>query len=266
LRGSDARGCLLACALALAGGCTPRKIIAVDPLSDLADGLIGYWRLDDAPGSATARDLSGFGNNGTLMGLDPSVAWVPGGPEGSALSVQAKGYVAVAPSASIDSITDQVTLAAWMYLDGTIADYATAISRQIKTGYGQHYHLSVNVDSQPALFITTTTDGQKVLFAPDTVPQRTWVHIAGTYDGSVSILYVSGVEVLRLATSGPFAAETTPVVLAGNGNADTVSELFPGQLDEIMLYRRALTAGQIARLAGGELLPTMSFGRDAAGD
>jgi hypothetical protein len=269
LRASSALARLAAAASILAGaGCSGRTIVAVDPYPcpdagatgcapGLLDDLIGYWRLDDGPGRATTRDWSGWGNDGTLVGLDPATAWTAAGPEGEALSVQGKGYVNVARSPSIDSVTNQVTVAAWMYLEAAIADYATAISRQIGAGFGQHYHLSVNAQQQAILFITTTTAGQVVIGGPMNVPQRTWLHIAGTYDGSKVRLYVNGVEVASQQASGPFAAETNPVVLSGNGNGsgNVVSEFVPGQLDDVMLYRRALAPEEIARIAGGALLP-----------
>jgi|HubBroStandDraft_2_1064218.scaffolds.fasta_scaffold201031_1 hypothetical protein len=266
-------------ALTLVGaGCSGRTIIAVDPFPcpdggatscspDLLNDLIGYWRLNDAPGSATARDYSVWGNDGTLVGLDAATAWVAGGPEGGALSVQGNGYVNVPDSASIDSITTELTVAAWIFLSAPVmADtYATAISRQIGTGYDQHYHLSVNDQQQAILFITTPTAGQQVIGGPPSVPLQTWVHLAGTYDGSQMRLYVNGAEVNSEAVSGPFASETNPVVLSGNGNgaAKTVSEFVPGELDEVMLYRRALSADEIAQLEGGALLAAGAFHPDA---
>lgn len=270
MRDSSSLVRLVLAASALVGtGCSARTIVAVDPYpcseggatgcpQQLLVDLIGYWRLNDAAGSATARDWSAWGNDGTLVGLDPSTAWVAGGPEGGALSVQGKGYVNVARSASIDSITNQLTVAARIFLDGAITDYATAISRQLGAGFDQHFHLSVNAQQQAILFITTPMSGQVVIGSPMTVPQRTWFHLAGTYDGSQIRLYVNGTEVGHLPATGPFAAETNPVTLSGNGNGpgNTVSEFVPGQLDEIMLYRRALGADEIARLEGGELLPT----------
>src|SRR5580698_7766069 len=271
LRAFDPPARLAGLALALLGaGCSARTIVAVDPYpcseggatgcaQQLLTDLIGYWRLDDAAGSATARDWLAWGNDGTLVGIDPSTAWVAGGPEGRALSVQGTGYVNVPDSASIDSITDELTVAAWMFLQGPIASgsYATAISRQIGNGFGQHYHLSVNSGQQAILFITTPMSGQVVFGGPMTIPQQTWVHLAGTYDGSHARLYVNGAEVGNLPASGPFAVETNPVVLSGNGNGTsyTVSEFVPGLLDEVMLYRRALAPDEIARLAGGALLP-----------
>ena len=250
-------------------GCSGRTIVAVDPScsqggangssSNLQNGLIGDWHLNDAPGSATARDSSTFGNNGMLVGIDPPMAWVAGGPEGGgAFSPQGKGYVNVPDSASIDSITDQITVAAWMFLTAPVMPntYSTAISRQIGTGYGQHYHLSVNDQQQAILFITTTTAGQQVIGGPPTFPQQTWVHLAGTYDGSQIRLYVNGAQVNSQAVTGPFAGETNPVILSGNGNGGppVISEFVPGQLAEVMLYRRALGADEIAQLACGAQL------------
>ncbi len=281
LRGSNLLAGLTLAALSasmLVGtGCSGRTIVAVDPscaeggatgcTAALVKDLVGFWRLDDAPGSATARDSSGRENNGTLVNLDPATVWVADGREGGALSVQGNGYVNVPDSASIDSITAQVTVAAWMFLTAPITSgsYATAISRQIGTGFGQHYHLSVNDQNQAILFITTTTAGQQVIGGPPTFPQQTWVHLAGTYDGSQIRLYVSGVEVNSQAVTGPFAAETDPVILSGNGNTDThtVSEFVPGQLDEVMLYRRALGADEIAQLAAGVSLPSGALHPDA---
>jgi hypothetical protein len=256
-------------ALALAAaGCSTRTLLVVDPIScadgggpgctaGLLDGLVGFWRLNDPPGSATARDSSPWGNDGMLVALDPSMAWVAGGPEGSSLALEAKGYVNVAASPSIDSVTDQVTVAGWVYLDGTVNQYATVISRQIGAGFGQHYHLSLTATLHPGLYITTTTAGQLDIVASAVVPQQTWVHLAGTYDGTTARLYLNGAEVNSGAISGPFAAETNPVVLSGNSNGTNfdVSEMIPGHLDDVMLYRRALAADEIARMEGGALLP-----------
>jgi hypothetical protein len=256
-------------ALALvAGGCSTRTLLVVDPVScpdgggpgcasGLLDGLVGFWRLNDPAGSTTARDSSPWGNDGMLTGLDPmmTTAWVAAGPEGGALAPQGKGYVNVPDSTSIDSITDQVTVAGWIYLDGTLTNYATLISRQIGNGYEQHYHLSLTMTQNPGLFIDTPTSGQVDIVASDVVPQQTWVHLAGTYDGTTSRLYLNGVQVNSGMVSGPFASETNPVVISGNGNgADfAVSEQIPGQLDEVVLYRRALSADEIARIEGGAL-------------
>ena len=100
--------------------------------------------------------------------------------------------------------------------------------------------------------------------APEAVPTNTWVHLAGTYDGATVRLYVNGAEVASEPLTGTFAHDRTPVILGGNGNNDSgvPTELFPGRIDELMLYARALGADEIARLAAGSLFPN---GAAAAG-
>ncbi len=268
----------------MGGACSPQRLVVIDPAvsppsdaSDahdvqvaippgLLDNVVGYWRLDDGMGSVTARDSSGRGNNGVLVGLSSATAWVPG-RSGTALAVAANGWVVVTPSASVDAITDQVTVAGWIYLDGMIMDFATMLSREIAGTIEQHYHLSLNMDRRPNLFITTANK-TVILTAPDPVAPRTWVHIAGTYDGMNARLYVNGVPIAGMPITGSFAADTTPVILGGNGNdaTDVPIELFPGRIDEVMLYRRALTDEEILRVYNGELFAGSSTSRDAAAD
>ncbi len=267
-----------------AAGCSPQVLIAVDPPpSDpcagvgadaagcippgLLDDLVGYWKLDDGTGSATARDGSGRGNNGSLIGVSANTAWVPG-RAGTALELASMGWVNVTPSASLDAIVDRVTVASWVYLEGTIMNWGTAASRQLGSTIEQHYHLSLNADVKPNLFITTA-NMTVVLTANATVAPRTWVHLAATYDGTTARLYVNGVEAApSQAITGSFAPDTTPLIIGGNGNDATgvPTELFPGRLDEVMLYRRALSGDEIGRLFAGALFSPTPLGVDAAAD
>jgi hypothetical protein len=80
--------------------------------------------------------------------------------------------------------------------------------------------------------------------APGTglVPLNTWTHLAGTYDGSTLKLYANGVLMGSKAVTGSLAATTNPLRIGGN----TIwREFFHGQIDEVRLYNRALSAGEI---------------------
>lgn len=242
----------------VAVGCTP---------TGLLDDLVGFWRLDDGTGSTVAFDSSGRGNEGALRDLDAATTWVDGRSLG-ALAIAHAGWVQVPPSPSIDSIADRVTVSAWVYLEGTInsADgWATALSRQIGTGTDQHYHLSLNMDARPSLFIITDS-GFALIRDSSPAPVGAWTHLAGIYDGKFARLYVNGAEVASQALTGLFRADTTPVVLGGNGNdaSGVPTELFPGRIDELMLYARALSAAEVGALAAGALFPASA--RDAGFD
>ena len=260
---------LLSAAVALAA-CSPRTLVLVDLCSDagtgscskgaadadtltsLRRGLVGLWHLDDSVGDTTARDSSGNSNHAMLEGLDPTLAWATG-RLGGALDMGGTGYAQILDSPSINGITDQVTLSAWVYFDGVITaanQYGTAISRQIGTTNEQYYHLSLQQPGNPTLFIGMSASIPAA--RPTTshqVAQRVWTHLAGTYDGNLATLYVSGVEVGSVAISGTFPSDTTPVIVGGNGNAGSVTERFPGRIDEVALYNRALASDEIALLA-----------------
>jgi hypothetical protein len=226
--------------------------VDADNLTSLRRGLVGLWHLDDSVGDTTARDSSGNSNHATLQGLDPTLAWVAG-RFGGALDMDGSGYAQILDSPSINGITDQVTLSAWVYLDGVISPtdgYGTAISRQIRTTNEQYYHLSLHQPGNPTLFVgmsASTPAARPTTSHP--VVQKVWTHLAGTYDGSLATLYVDGVEVGAVSISGTFPVDTTPIILGGNGNAATVSEHFPGRIDEVALYNRALTSEEIGMLA-----------------
>ena len=150
----------------------------------LIDGLVGYWPLNDGAGSTIAIDLTEK-NPGTLVELNPATAWTTGKAAGG-LNVAGAGFVNVPQSMSINSIVDQVTIAGWGYLSatGTIDDYATIASREEGTTIDQHYHISINSRGEgPAMWLKTETVTM-LLEGPTAVARQTWVHIAGTYDGS----------------------------------------------------------------------------------
>lgn len=234
---------LAACAVG-AGGCSSRTFTVVD------SSLIGLWHFDEAPGSAMAMDSSGNGNHGTLVALDPNSVWVPDGRFGNALAVEAAGYVVVPATTSIDRIVTQVTTSAWIYFEGTVVDYGTALSRQIGTTIDQHYHLSVfQNEGYPTSWVDPAGTARDRAEGKQPVSKGVWTHLAGTYDGATAILYVDGTPVDARAVTGPFDPDTTPLILGGNGNNQIVSELFPGRIDEVALYNRALTASEIQRLA-----------------
>jgi hypothetical protein len=228
------------------------------PLMPLRQGLVGLWHLDDGTGSPVASDSSGNRNHGTLTGFPTtSVPWVTG-QLGGAFETASIGYALVVPSASIDSIVTEVTLAAWIYLDpadGPIVDHAAAASRQIGAGLTQHYHLSLDRLGRPNAYINRgiPNDFLRNPTADDPVVPLTWTHLAVTYDGLNATLYVDGVEKRSLPISGTFAPDTTPLILGGNGNYAEITERFPGRVDEIVLYNRALSPLEIRDLAAGVL-------------
>jgi len=80
-----------------------------------------------------------------------------------------------------------------------------------------------------------------------------WRHIAATWDGADIRLYVDGVEVAFGANVFTSIADTTVDVNIGAFQAFASgdrSAFFDGMIDEVYVFDRALTATEIANLAG----------------
>jgi hypothetical protein len=77
-----------------------------------------------------------------------------------------------------------------------------------------------------------------------------WQHVAYVLDAAGSRLYVDGAVV----GEGPAPATNRTPILGFIGSMDGYRNLFQGALDELRLYDRALTADEVAVLAGGDRL------------
>jgi hypothetical protein len=80
------------------------------------------------------------------------------------------------------------------------------------------------------------------LRGPDALPRGEWTHLAAAYTGTQLRLYVNGSLVATRAASGSVAPSEGPLRIGGNG---VWPEWFAGRIDEVRVYRRALTQGEI---------------------
>jgi hypothetical protein len=237
----------------------PRPDVGADRVQDepIVDaspperGPIGHWRLDDGAGSPTAHDSSGHGNTATLRRLAPE-AWVPGRIDGALSFVT--GWLSAPPSASLDRISGALTIAAWIRREPGGGDFQGILSRQVGSSNREHYYL-MTTPRGLRVVLATNQPGGLDLRADVPIPSRRWVHVATTWDGLTARLYHDGRVVAAGIFFGRLPRDRTPVVIGGNVNGpeDRADELFPGAIDEVLLYDRALDGDEIRRLAEGEV-------------
>ena len=77
-------------------------------------------------------------------------------------------------------------------------------------------------------------------------PASGWHHVAYTFDGTTRRIYLDG----TLRGSSAMAGETGALAEGHVGGYGTQS--FAGTVDEIRVYDRPLTAGEVMDLASGE--------------
>src|SRR5262249_33601814 len=75
------------------------------------------------------------------------------------------------------------------------------------------------------------------------LPTNTWSHLAATYDGATMRLYVNGSQVASRSQTGAIQTSTGVLSLGGD---PTYGQYWQGKIDEVRVYNRALSAGEIA--------------------
>src|SRR5207253_2301142 len=72
------------------------------------------------------------------------------------------------------------------------------------------------------------------------LPFNTWTHLVGTFDGTTFSFYMNG-QLLKTATGTLEQPNTAPLKIGGSDDKAT----FGGLIDEVEIFNRALTAGEI---------------------
>jgi hypothetical protein len=198
--------------------------------------LVGHWKFDEGSG-VTAIDSSGNNNTGSLVNTPTRIA----GKVGSGalqFSASSQEYVSVTNSSSLNNPVRAITLAAWI----NALDWS-GNRRILQKG---------NTDNQYRLLaeggvLKFHLHGVDTLTAP-LPPILTWVHVAATWDGSTMILYSNGMVQASAPAAGTILTTTDVLAIARKNNSGFNGDYFNGQLDEVRIYNRALSALEVALL------------------
>jgi RHS repeat-associated protein len=204
-------------------------------------GLKGRWKLDENTGTSAA-DSSGTGNTGTLTN---GVTWVTG-QAGSAISLNGTNQYVTAGVTGLPAVNGSQTIAYWQYVTATPSGNQNAVAVEASGGN------AVQLGYRGGQVVVWKSGGAALVQTSSPPSSGAWHHVAYTYDGTTHTLYIDGVSVNTSTT----AAQTgTPTSL--NFGRYTGGEYFAGQLDEIRIYSRTLTAAEVQGLAQGGALEVL---------
>lgn len=203
--------------------------------------LVAFFRFDEADGGAVT-DCSRYRHVGLVGG---AAAWTAG-KRGGALDFDG-GYVSLGNAAEYQ-ITGALTIAAWINL------------RQPPLEGGPGYILGKTADPSKSGWRVGVAGDQKVGFSVNggsldqieapPISANVWTHIAAIYEPGARLeVYVDGKRTAgRNASQAAItnSASEARVALRADGMTSTA---FLGALDDVRLYRRALSAAEIAAIA-----------------
>ncbi len=204
--------------------------------------LSGYWKLDTVS-SGTSPDVSGNSNSLSLVN-GPSLAM--DGVHRSAVSFdgvndhgQLPASVGSSASLSVSFWARANTLRHQIPLDKMPGAGSNGWNIKFRSNGDIWFRVGSNASARDARASGGYVAGQ-------------WVHVAATYEpgtsGGVARLYIGGQ--LRVTTTGITqtpADGTVPLRLAQPSTIVT-TEIFGGQLDDIRIYSRAISADEVSAL------------------
>ncbi len=190
------------------------------------------------------------GPEGNSINCDATGARVPG-KIGSAVKLCGNGEYVSLPSGIASGLTD-FTISAWVN-----PSQGTAWSRvfDFGTGTNDYMFLTTSAGGGPIRFAITSSGagGEQQINGTGTLPLNTWSHVAVTLSGHTGTLYVNGqvAGVNTNMTLTPSALGTTNQNWIGRSQYPADPYL-NGSVDDFQVYSRALSASQVAALAGGQ--------------
>ena len=238
----------------------------VATLYQTKSGPIVRLALDEG-GGTTAADSSGNGNSGTLQN---GASWTSGRSGGAVSLDGVDDTVFISNAAGLTSITNGLTVAAWVYRPANQTGFASVLSREVGTGYYEHFYLGF--ENGNYRWFVNTSGGYSNSSLGGTAPTGQWIHMVGTYDGSTVTLYVNGALQFSTPHSGTFGSDTTGIAIGVNHNsaAHQPDDAFSGKIDDVNIYSYALTAQEALQLyqsaptsSGDSTAPTVSMSAPA---
>ncbi|MBN8219923.1 MAG: hypothetical protein J0L53_03315 [Spirochaetes bacterium] len=204
-------------------------------------GLAARYDMVDSAAGGSAIDVSGWGNTGTVSATHSSDRFSAANQSYS-LNGSTNNIVA---SGTATTSTDNVTMAGGVRWQGTTGSPQIIINNGNTGSQGFTLYLDNSASDRLLIlcggvtFTTPTT--------PYYLPTNAWTHLALVRSGSWS-LYVNGASI-------PLGASCTPNAINAPskfsvGSTDSGAQFFKGEVDDMRVYRRNLSAAEIRALSG----------------
>ena len=212
-----------------------KYMIPIVPANPGTDGLVAHYAFEN-----DTTDSSGNGLDGTIIGDATFVE----GVKGMALDFSGDDYVDCGGAAEF-SFTDAMTVSTWVNIRSRPVAWMAMIAK------GENaWRLGVNNETTGVHYaFTGSARGWQAANTATELNFDQWYHIAATYDTEAgATVYINGKPDASNPDTGGIVTNEFSLLLGENPEA--TGRLFDGMLDEIKIYDRALSEGEILFLAG----------------
>jgi hypothetical protein len=194
---------------------------------------VAAYGFDEGSGTVV-NDASGNGNNGMISGA----TWTTSGRYGNALTFNGTSALVTINNAPSLQLTSGMTLEAWVYPTTVNSAWRDVIYKA-----DDNYFLEGTSPNSSRPAAGGILGGVYLeVYGPTALTANTWTHLAATYDGATTRLYVNGAQVASQAQTGAIATSTNPLQIGGDS---LYGGYFAGRIDEVRIYNRALNIAAI---------------------
>jgi len=227
---------------------TPKGI----PGQGLNSGLVGHWTFDGKDMISNVKDTSGVSpaNTGYLVGFTSTTTVA--GKLGQGLSFDGiNDYISITQSASLQFGTGSFSVSAWIHSASTTQSSSHIVANRWGTPYWDF--VSSPNSSAIQFSIQDASNNNAYVRTPNgTAPNYKWHHVVGVVDRSTQQMsvYVDGTKYTNESpdTSSVGSVNNgTNLVMIGQSQ-NVASGFFQGNIDDVHMYNRALSATEIFQL------------------
>lgn len=215
--------------------------------------LVGYWPLDETSGTL-AKDCSRFHHDGTVFSVASGGGWTVGKRGGALLADGQNGCIDLGVPA--DLLVEQVpfTVCAWVWVNafGTAPQYVIG---RTNNPASEGWRLSAGASDGGSVFSWSSYGSgvrQEFGSAQGQATGR-WTHLAAVFaPGAKTTLFVDAVSFSGSVADPVITTAPTVSLKIGcrtSTDGGVAAYVFKGRIDEVRLYRRALSVAEIGALA-----------------
>jgi len=238
-------GCLGVVALA-AGACGNSTLDLFDP----DRGLLGHWAFDEGAPGAVAADSSGFGLDATPSANPPvPTRDVPPVhfPDPFSLSFGGTDQWLDLGNPPLLNAGGRISIAAWIR-PANVSGYHNVMAHGWRNGPSQEVALRIAGGNYEFIYWNAVDHKASAPIPASDV--GSWVHLCGVFDGGTYALYRNGALAASTTdgTVAPSNIDTPWAIGARAPQPDGLERLMEGEIDDLRIYGRALSAAEVQAL------------------
>ena len=218
--------------------------------AELTDDLVVYYTFDDVSGK-TIKDSSGNGLDANIIANTEIVK----GKIGDAIKITKEGADCVnVPADDKLKISGEISMAAWVWMEAW-NNNSQWFDKNCHNG-GEHtsYGIGVFGDGNSFNMFLGSDANRQTLNKPHSLKAKTWHHVVGVYDGNAMLVYVDGDLAVEETKKFNFTGTNDQDLRIGCSKDRPQYSFENGMIDEAAVWSRALSAGEVSTVMGGEVL------------